>query len=377
MNIGEIAKQIKDAKENIVLIYAFNATGKTRLSVAYKNHTKGKNTKEKKGDHKGVYYNAFSEDLFLWDNDEENDNENIKLNIKKSSLNAFHGLLNEIQIREKLELYKPKYDFYFTPYDDAEQGIESITFFMEGDEKTPIKISRGEERIFVWCFFLALFEVEGWADHQNEHFFIDDPISSLDDNNIFNTARLLLDLFEQNCDDKKIVVTTHHMGLFSILQDWLTKGENADKFKIKTLQTKKVKNIDVTKEILTEKYLIRFLEKKEDVFKLVSRKKGVHLYHLVLIQLLHEAIILENINTYHFVLLRQLLESIASFLGEGRFSYVLDKINLVDSSKKADMINALSHEKIFKQKLAIVSGEDKILFEEIFEAITKNFPFSV
>ncbi|SPW33346.1 Uncharacterized protein conserved in bacteria [Elizabethkingia miricola] len=200
MNITEIAKDLKKTKENIILIYAFNATGKTRLSVSYKNHTKEKN----KGEHVGVYYNAFSEDLFVWDNDEENDNENIRLNIISSSLNQFHYLLNELQIREKLELYKPKYDFYFNQHKNPEDGIESITFFIEGDDKTPIKISRGEERIFVWCFFLALFEIEGWADQQNEHIFIDDPISSLDDNNIFNTARLILDLLEKNCDTKKL-----------------------------------------------------------------------------------------------------------------------------------------------------------------------------
>lgn len=80
----EIAQQIYNNKEeNIFLIYAFNATGKTRLSVAYKDLTKEKNG----GKHVGVYYNAYSEDLFVWNNDEEHDNKNISLNIIKSSLN--------------------------------------------------------------------------------------------------------------------------------------------------------------------------------------------------------------------------------------------------------------------------------------------------
>ena len=39
----EIAKQLYENQENIILIYAFNATGKTRLSVAYKDHTKAVN----------------------------------------------------------------------------------------------------------------------------------------------------------------------------------------------------------------------------------------------------------------------------------------------------------------------------------------------
>ena len=70
MNELDIAQQLFENQENIILIYAFNATGKTRLSVAYKNFTKNKN----EGNHIGVYYNAFSEDLFVWENDEENNN---------------------------------------------------------------------------------------------------------------------------------------------------------------------------------------------------------------------------------------------------------------------------------------------------------------
>lgn len=371
MTIQDIAKKLKNSKENINLIYAFNATGKTRLSVAYKNYTK----KINKNSHVGVYYNAFSEDLFIWDNDEENDNENIKLNIIKSSLNQFHPLLNEIQIREKLELYKPKYDFYFNNHKNTEDGIESITFFIEGDEKIPIKISRGEERIFVWCFFLALFEVEGWADQQNKHLFIDDPISSLDDNNIFNTARLLLELLEKNCDTKKIIITTHHMGLFSILQDWLSKGENASKFENRTVQQKVVKGATIEKEVVEKKYSVFFLERDGSNYKLVGKKRGVYLYHLLLLQIIRGD--LNNLNTYHFVLLRQLLESIASFLGTGRFSYVLDKIYIGDASKKADIINALSHEKVFTQKLSPMSNNDQDLFKEVFKAIETKFPFSI
>lgn len=91
--VTEIAEQIKNVDEYIVCIYAFNATGKTRLSVAYKDITKAENN----GNHTGVYYNAYSEDLFDWDNDE-----NIKLNIKFSSLNNFYNLLTEERVQEEL-----------------------------------------------------------------------------------------------------------------------------------------------------------------------------------------------------------------------------------------------------------------------------------
>ena len=64
MDLPQIARQIKDAPENIFLIYAFNATGKTRLSVEYKEAERNE-----QGRQTGVYYNAFSENLFVWDNE--------------------------------------------------------------------------------------------------------------------------------------------------------------------------------------------------------------------------------------------------------------------------------------------------------------------
>lgn len=80
-SVTEIAQTLIETKENIILIYAFNATGKTRLSVEYKNLTK----KPEDGQHVGVYYNAFSEDLFVWDNDNDNGEQNIKMDIKYSA----------------------------------------------------------------------------------------------------------------------------------------------------------------------------------------------------------------------------------------------------------------------------------------------------
>jgi hypothetical protein len=140
----EVANQLKAVKENIVLIYAFNATGKTRLSVAYKDATKGTD-----GRHSGVYYNAFSEDIFVWDNDTANSEASMCMLVNESSLNRFHGAITEDKVRKKLEPYKPTYDFFFNQHANAEMGIEYISFFIAGDEQTRIKISRGEERIFV------------------------------------------------------------------------------------------------------------------------------------------------------------------------------------------------------------------------------------
>ena len=122
MNLRDVAKEIKSAKEQIFLIYAFNATGKTRLSVEYKELCRNEQHKQT-----GVYYNAFSEDLFVWNNDIENAEENIRMRIVKSSLNDLHSYIDESKVREKLKPYHVKYNFDFHTYvGQPENGMRNI-----------------------------------------------------------------------------------------------------------------------------------------------------------------------------------------------------------------------------------------------------------
>ena len=350
IELEKIAEQINGYKEKIILIYAFNGTGKTRLSTAYKDITK----EEEK--HTGVYYNAFSEDLFVWNNDEENNRESISLNVKPSSLNKFHSLITEDDIHKKIQSYKIKFDFEFEFYEDAEQGIESISFFIKDDEnESNIKISRGEERIFVWCFFLALLEVEGWADEQSNHIFIDDPVSSLDDHNIFVTAATLYDVIESSYKDKKVIITTHHIGLYSILADWLTKGEKSSRYK------------DLTK--------IMMLKGIDGILTLDSNRKNLFLYHLTLLRELDLAQKSENLYSYHFALLRQVLENVASFLGCGQISYVLKQIGVSDENRIATILNILSHQKVYHYQSDAMKPDSLDMFNEIFDGLTTKYQF--
>ena len=358
MTHQEIADQIKGAKEPIVLIYAFNTTGKTRLSVAYKDATKIGG-----GKHAGVYYNAYSEDLFVWDNDPENGETNIQLDIRKSSLNRFHSSLTEDDIRDKLNRFRPNYRFDFIPHDNPEDGIKSVMFFHEVADpvdankvsKVPFKISRGEERIFVWCFFLALFDVEGWADKHSSHFFIDDPVSSLDDYNIFITASTIYDLIEEHHDKRKFVITTHHIGLFSILVDMLTKGEKASTFKKRTrVYTLRLKNGGVSLE---------------------NCRNDVFLYHLRLLQVLDGAHAANEVRAYHFALLRQVLENISSFLGVGQFSYVLQQIGIDDVEEVAGIVNTLSHKKVYYFESDDLKSDSLAMFNKVFLGLKDKYQF--
>ena len=353
MVLTEIAQQLRENKENIIIIYAFNATGKTRLSVEYKNITKDQGT----GGHAGVYYNAFSEDLFVWDNDEEHDNDGIRLNIIHSSLNQFHSFLigNSDLLKEKLAPYNPNYDFSFNENDNPEKGVDSITFTSKNGEKAkPIKISRGEERIFVWCFFLALFEVDAWSGEQDAHFFIDDPVSSLDDHNVFITADSIIDIIEECYLKKRIIITTHHIGLFSVLFDRLRKGEKSSRYR------------NLCKPFI--------LSNRGGDLVLKHHDKDVFLFHLHLLQTLDFAV-KNQLFIYHFVLLRQILENISSFLGSGGINFLLTQINVTDVDESVNRINSLSHQSAYRLQFNEMTAQEEVLFKEVFSKILATYNF--
>lgn len=83
--LREIAQELKDDKKRVQLIYAFNGVGKTRLSREFKRLVESDDdTGEEKSGLDGrniLYYNAFTEDLFYWDNDLQNDMR-VKLKIQ-------------------------------------------------------------------------------------------------------------------------------------------------------------------------------------------------------------------------------------------------------------------------------------------------------
>ena len=368
-----IANTLINNAKNINLVYAFNGTGKTRLSVAHKNVTKASNN----DNHAGVYYNAYSEDLFVWDNDIENGEIDIKLILKKCSLNEFHSGIDELKVHEKLAPFKPQFDFRFEYFPNREEGINIIRFHLKAEEKEiveeeennneedekelgfadSIKISRGEQQAFIWSFFLALFDVEDLTGDgkQEGHFFIDDPVSSLDDHNIFVTISSLMDLVDKYYKTRKIIITTHHIGFFSIFADWLTRGEKANKYH---------SQVDFFK-----------LKKNKGIIELVGPRREVFLYHLELLKTIKEAIDSDNIMVYHFAILRQILENIASFLGVRNFSHVLKEIGIIDPDKLAQIINIMSHKTVFRYEFKEPVEDNKQDIIRIFNGIQTKYNF--
>ena len=130
----------------VLLLFAYNGTGKTRLSMEFTRQ----GTVDDKSD--TLYFNAFTEDLFSWDNDLENDEHRVlKLNSDSRFFSGVYGMEMETRVRSFLHRYT-NFDF------SIDTGTWEISFSCgeQENEETNIKISRGEERLFIWCFFLAI-----------------------------------------------------------------------------------------------------------------------------------------------------------------------------------------------------------------------------
>lgn len=281
-----LARHLRDAlqRKKAVLIYAYNGTGKTRLSSAFKDLGK-------RGDRRDtLYFNAFTEDLFFWDNDLKNDRERV-LKINKNS--RFFAGLGEMEMDTRIRKLLDRYaDFDFRI--DMDEWEISFSRGVQEDGKLvtveDIKVSRGEENVFIWCFFLAIVQlvVDGAEAYKwVKYVYIDDPVSSLDENYAVSVAHHLAQMLKSAPDRLRVVVSSHHVLFFNVLCNEMKKPR---------------------KYFLTR-------EPRGRGFTVQETDSTPFLYHLASLQELHAADKSDEVYTHHFNMMRRVMEQTACFLG--------------------------------------------------------------
>lgn len=153
-SLKDIAQKLRDTNKKVQLIYAFNGVGKTRLSREFKELISPKNHRDEDEDSKikVLYYNAFTEDLFYWDNDLEADS-NRKLKIQPNGFTDW-VLREQGQERNIVTHFQRYTSNKLTPR--FNEGYKEITFSIEGGNEEVIdniKISKGEESCLICVFF--------------------------------------------------------------------------------------------------------------------------------------------------------------------------------------------------------------------------------
>jgi hypothetical protein len=81
------------------------------------------------------------------------------------------------------------------------------------------------------------------------------------------------------------------------------------------------------------------------------------------------------VRAFHFALLRQVLENVASFLGVGQFGYVLREIGISDPEDTARVINTLSHKKVYYFESEILEKDSREIFDKVFIGLKDKYNF--
>jgi hypothetical protein len=320
-------------KNKFILLYAYNGTGKTRLSTAFKDLGKKADESGEVTDRDTLYFNAFTEDLFHWDNDLVNDRERV---MKLNRDSRFFAGLAELEMDNRIRPLLNRYaDFQFEIDPDAwevsfsrEVRVRKDDGSFETRREEDIKVSRGEENIFIWCFFMAVvqlamdpdIEVYSWV----KYIYVDDPISSLDDNNAVAVAHHLAQLLVDSPDALRAVVSSHHVLFFNVLCNELKKK--------------------------SRKY---FLARDANAggFLVSETNSTPFLYHLASLQELHAAQKSGALFTHHFNVMRRVMEQTACFFGYAKWDACI--------KPEDDDPNGT----VYKRMIGLMSHGDYSLFE--------------
>ena len=362
--VTRLRDDLTNGHQDFVLLYAYNGTGKTRLSMEFKDAGKRKNN----GQADTLFFNAYTEDLFSWDNDLENDSER-RLHINTDS--QFFKGLKVLALDERIGHYLGRYaDFLF----DIDYDQWTISF--RKGEARHIKVSRGEENIFIWCVFMAICErvIDGAESYQwVNYLYIDDPITSLDDNNAIAVASDLAKLL-RNAKNRtrpeaateggpgaadspprmvpapiKAVVSSHHALFFNVVCNELKKDAH-------------------------KKYFLNRPE-RGSTYTLRATDDTPFFHHVAMLAEIKKAAEAGKLYTYHFNMLRSILEKTATFFGNDDFSACIHGLD--DEDLFARALNLLSHGKYDVFQPAEMVDDNKRLFRQILNAFLGRYRFAL
>lgn len=334
-----------------ILLYAYNGTGKTRLSMIFKDIGKQGESRDT------LYFNAFTEDLFHWNNDLEGD-EDRRLLLNKES-RFFQGLLDlemESRIRPLLWRYA---DFDFRIDTQEPEWAVRFSRLVDGRSIDNIKVSRGEENIFIWCFFLAVVELAMDAEIEAyqwvKYLYIDDPISSLDEHNAITVGNHLARLLSKAGKPLKVVISSHHPLFFNVMHN--------------ELDARKSKKVSAH-------FLSR--SKADGSYTLIDTGATPFFQHVAVLAELYKAEQSGELYTYHFNMLRSVLEKSASFHGFSNFSACIPTADEDDPDGilHARLINILSHGNYSLYEPQQMLDENKAYFKKILNDFLSRYPFN-
>lgn len=353
-NLEEVFNNLKSnfdtstEKIKVNLVYAFNGTGKTRISRMFTDLFEDK----------ALCFNSMFQDEFSWNNS----NSILVFNINSwiAKFIRDQGLENDI---EK--------NFQMFCDDSIEASLDLEYGFVEFSARTiegydyNIKISKAEESIFIWSVFysfvvLMIYELkENQEDRSTnifdniEYLIIDDPVSSIDDMKILNVAIKIFELIDRMKNvlvKPNILITTHHALFYNSIYNLLNRE----------------KEIKLKSYVLSKNGYTYLLDKKGD---------SPFGYHLNLIKKIKKAIDENTLEKNHFNMFRILLEKTSNYFGYKMYDECIP--NSDNKKEIIKLINLYSHGNLPEFEYIDLTEHEKSIFIESFEDFINYYKVEV
>jgi len=342
-------KSILSRQKKPILIYAFNGTGKTRLTNLFYNM----NLQDGESSLVCLIYSALFEDAFQWDN----------------IVNELHFMVQDEWLRRLFEdedlesrikeIYGRYHFSHFEPFFDVENQLVYFQMATGDDESNDhIKISRAEESLFIWSVYHAVLDlmVDILSDKTEnrttdmfnnvKYIVIDDPVSSIDDTRIVSLAIDLVDIVNKLKElGLKVIILTHHALFFNVVKNIM--GDKATSWSLSS-----------SYEGICRKDI----------------KDSPFAYHLFAMTLIKQAIENNTIERYHFNLFRAILEKTANFLGYKHYKSLLTGENKDETYR---ILNIYSHSRIADMEPQDIPSDHKNLFADIFNDFLKSYNWKI
>lgn len=194
-----------------------------------------------------------------------------------------------------------------------------------------------------------------------QYVFIDDPVSSLDDNHLIELAVNIAELIKSSQSNLKFIITTHNPLFYNVLFNEFNNSDSRYSYKPKHCIKKRLEKLD------------------DGTFDLHDQPKdSPFAYHLFLLNELDKVRVTGDIQKYHFNFLRNILEKTSTFLGYYEWKKLLP--NDAEGAREGyykRIIELSSHSKFSGEEVSTLTSQEKNVFKHLVEEITKIYKFKL
>jgi wobble nucleotide-excising tRNase len=202
-----------------------------------------------------------------------------------------------------------------------------------------------------------------------KYLYIDDPISSLDDNNAIAVACDLAQLLRRAASRKdqngapapiKVVFSSHHALFFNVMCNELGRAKEGE-------------------PKVTHKRYFLHRPNGDGAYTLRATEDTLFFHHVASLAELHLAADADagKLFTFHFNALRSVMEKTASFFGHADISFCLKVLNNEDLALYNRALNLLRHGQYAIHEPTEMGEDNKALFRCILKDFTNEFRFDI